>query len=863
MLIILNYLLVFILISFFKLSHTMKNFLLLFLLILGCSKKQNSGFNALWTIKEVNVNSYSSIIHLKIENNTDTNLNGGNWSLHWNQIGGQISNSSLPKGIFSKRINGDYYVMDFSSDYNLGPGDKLEFTFKLDGILERIIFGPLGVFIHSIEKNTNYSVESKIEWKNAKGMENQELPNALSRFEDNKDILNINYNDLGLVIPSPKNIFLKKEEFKIPKDFRIYLPDLYIENYGVINTVLSDEVGIKTKISNSRNDSDILVVHDDNFDDENYSLDISNNLIKITTSSSSGLLYSINSIAQLLMNSKIEGKNHIPSLEIIDGPRFKYRGIHFDISRNFYGVDKIKQLLDYMFYFKLNKFHLNITDDEGWRIEIPGLPELTEIGSKRGFTKDESQNLNPAYGSGYDVKALPGSGYLKREEFIDIIKYADERNIELIPEINFPAHSRAAIKSMLSRYNRFMELGDIESAEQYLLTDFNDKSEYMSAQRYNDNVLCVCRESTFNFIKKLIDEIELMFLEANSTIKTFHIGGDELPYGAWKKSPICSEFLSSSSEFNSVEDLPVYFFKEVVKILSQKNISMAGWEDILLVHTEDVQNATKINSKFKDDNITPYVWNNVWGGGREDMIYKFANMDFNVIMSNSAAFYFDMTDDKDPENYGLSWSGYVSYKDSWLTEPLNVYAKTYLNSNFKKYRSSDNVILEEDKISNFRGIQGQMWTETVRTEKIFDELMYPNLIILAEKAWSKQNEWSKDLSNLDIDNLMNLEWSNFVNTLGHRTLHHLSELFGGVDFDLPKPGGIIINDTLYSNTIFPGMDIRFSRDGSTPTYNNEIYDGKVYIKPSEKIVFRLFNKNGRGGRYLELDRIYEGETYLN
>ena len=141
--------------------------------------------------------------------------------------------------------------------------------------------------------------------------------------------------------------------------------------------------------------------------------------------------------------------------------------------------------------------------------------------------------------------------------------------------------------------------------------------------------------------------------------------------------------------------------------------------------------------------------------------------------------------------------------------------------------------------------------------------MYPNLIILAEKAWSKQNEWSKNLSNLDIDNLMNLEWSNFVNTLGHRTLHHLSELFGGVDFDLPKPGGIIINDTLYSNTIFPGMDIRFSRDGSTPTYNNEIYDGKVYIKPSEKIVFRLFNKNGRGGRYLELDRIYEGETYLN
>ena len=164
-----------------------------------------------------------------------------------------------------------------------------------------------------------------------------------------------------------------------------------------------------------------------------------------------------------------------------------------------------------MFYFKLNKFHLNITDDEGWRIEIPGLPELTEVGSKRGFTIDESQNLNPAYGSGYDVNKLPGSGYLKREEFIEIIKYANERNIELIPEINFPAHSRAAIKSMITRYNRFMEIGDVESAEEYLLTDFEDQSEYISAQRFNDNVICVCRESSVRFFEKLVSEIAVSY----------------------------------------------------------------------------------------------------------------------------------------------------------------------------------------------------------------------------------------------------------------------------------------------------------------------------------------------------------------
>ena len=115
------------------------------------------------------------------------------------------------------------------------------------------------------------------------------------------------------------------------------------------------------------------------------------------------------------------------------------------------------------------------------------------------------------------------------------------------------------------------------------------------------------------------------------------------------------------------------------------------------------------------------------------MVYKFANLGYDVVMSNSSAFYFDMTDDLDPENYGLSWSGIVNYKDSWLTEPLNVYSKTYLDSPFEKYKNPNSVSLDEKMIDNFLGIQGQLWTETVRNEGIFDELMYPNIIFLAEK----------------------------------------------------------------------------------------------------------------------------------
>ena len=158
-------------------------------------------------------------------------------------------------------------------------------------------------------------------------------------------------------------------------------------------------------------------------------------------------------------------------------------------------------------------------------------------------------------------------------------------------------------------------------------------------------------------------------------------------------------------------------------------------------------------------------------------------------------------------------------------------------------------------IDNFLGVQGQMWTETVRNEGIFDELMYPNLIFLAEKAWSQQDEWTKDLLNPEIDNLMNKEWSDFVNTLGHRTLHHLPILFGGVDFDLPKPGAIISDDTLFVNSIFPGMNVRFTRDGSVPSSEDELYIGKTLISPSEVVVLRAFDKTGRGGRHIQAEKI--------
>ena len=830
-----------------------KNFYLLILsfFLFSCNEIDKNRFSLVFDIKKVDPENNKSVINFVLSNTSDNSIDSKNWSLFWSQMYGDIDNNSLPEGVTYKSINGDYRRLNFDG-FQLKKNSSIEFEFLMNGFWDRLVLGPQGVFIRDDSRDITYEVDTEIKWKTAEGIEKLNLPNSISRYNDNKLTKHLHGNMIGNIIPTPKSIKKIRGKFEVKDTFNISFNDnefadvidLYFNN-------LTEYLDIKHNKNNG--DHDILLTKDESLNDEEYKLDIIDEEIKINFADKSGLSYALNSLFQLLVNAKLEGSDFISNYQIHDMPRFKYRGIHLDISRNYYGPKKIKQLLDFMHYFKLNKFHLNITDDEGWRIEIPGLPELTDIGSKRGYTSDERDHLNPAYGSGSKINMLYGSGYLKRSEFIEIIKYANERNIEIIPEINFPAHSRAAVKAMESRYFKYLELNDTLRAEEYLLSDLNDQSRYISAQGYNDNVISICKESSFKFFEKVIDELYFMFDDAGVKLKNFHLGGDELPYGAWIGSPICQEFVNVNKTI-TYNNLVENAFRRVIYLLNDRNIDVSGWEDVLLVHGEDEQNSIDINRNFDGIKFTPYVWNNYWGGGREDMVYKFANLGYNVIMSNSSAFYFDMTDDLDPENYGLSWSGYVNYKDAWLTEPLNVYAKTYLESDFKKYKNPNSVTLDRKMKNNFLGIQGQLWTETVRNEEIFDELMYPNLIVLAEKAWSQQDQWTKNLSSQNIDEIMTKEWSYFVNTLGHRILNHLSFLYDGVDFDLPKPGGFIKNDTLFVNSVFPGMNVRFSRDGSIPTSENELYLKEIKVLPTESIVLRSFDQTGRGGRHIVVSK---------
>ena len=281
---------------------------------------------------------------------------------------------------------------------------------------------------------------------------------------------------------------------------------------------------------------------------------------------------------------------------------------------------------------------------------------------------------------------------------------------------------------------------------------------------------------------------------------------------------------------------------------------MAGWEDILLDHSEKSQEETQIKSEHFNYEVIPYVWNNNWGDGREDMIYKFANLGFKTVMSNSSAFYFDMTDDKDMENFGLNWSGYVDYRDAWGTDPENVFSNYTLN---KKHGITPKYIaqrekLQADKKINLLGVQSQLWTETVRSVSIFDELLLPNLTVFSERAWATRPHWMGMNHPDEQVKAMNLDWNLFANMLGQRSLAMLNLIYGNIGYDLPKPGAIIENDMLKVRVPFPGLMVRYTTNGLVPNQNDKLYHKPISIPKNSNIVLRTFDILGRGGRDISL-----------
>ena len=828
----------------------MRKFCLLSILFLFISCSQNkSVIEVTYTINEFSSEDNRLNVTLDITNKTNNDISSL-WSLHWNQISALVDSESIPKNTKYEYVAGQSYnILSFGNDYTLKKDETISIDLKQRGGVKRKSDFPMGGFVVTDDDILNVKFINL--WQNAKDIQKLDIPTANDRFNYNISNKLLDKSQLDLIIPTPNKIDFFEGQMDLKTKYSINIDESLNLNFDFAKSLMS---GVAKIVSNNE-EADIKISFIENLTKESYELNIDNNSISIFASDRAGALYGLQSLKQIFLVAKLE-ETAIRNLKITDSPKFSYRGMLLDISRNFYGPKKIKQILDYLSFFKINHLDFRLTDDEGWRLEIPGLEELTEVGSKRGYTKDESDNLIPIYGSGPDSNSSPGSGYLSKSEFKDILKYANERNITIIPQISYPSHIRSAIISMNARYQKYMKLGDKGEAEKYLLIDPNDESEYYSAQGFDDNIVCICRESAFNFYEKVIDEVYLMYKEAGVEMKKFGVGADEIPYGAWRKSPLCDKFMEEKSIIGDYDALYQYQQRRIYNKLSSYGLTMTGWDDILLRLTEKNQSETQIKDFFKDDDILLFVWNNSWGGGRQDMIYKYANLGYKTIMSNSSAFYFDMVDDKDFDNIGLSWSGYADYKDIWTVDVFDIFNDSY---GVKKNNISTDYINKSEKIDpknrdNIIGIQSQIWGETIVDEDVLDYMFMPNIIVFSQKAWSQDDSWMS-ISDKEIKNqTLEIEWNKFTNNLGQRVLPIVDEIFGGLSYDLPKPGGIIVNDSLYANTVFPGLDIKYTLDGTVPDSNSENYTTPVKIKTDDVVHLRLFDKKGRGGNDIKVDK---------
>ena len=817
--------------------------------VLSCNTSSNE-IEVIYKIKKINDSNFD--VRLSFLNSSNVDFDSV-WSFHWNQQSSIVNNESIPDNIKYEYVAGQSYnILSFGKDYDLKSNESINIDFNQFGGVKRISDLPVGGFV--VSNNEIIDVKFTYDWKDADGIEKLDAPSSIDRYNLYSPSSVLSKSELEIITPSPSEITILDGESSLKSMYEIFIDENLDLDINTVNSILSQNFNIEFNNYSDSVDSDIIVQFSEKFLKESYELSINENKIQIKASDKAGALYGIQSLKQLMLSSKLD-KTKLKHVFINDSPRFSYRGMLLDISRNFYGPDKIKQILDYLSFFKINHLDFRLTDDEGWRLEIPGLEELTEVGSKRAYTKDEFESLIPMYGSGPDTNST-GSGYLSKVDFIDILQYADNRNIKIIPQISFPSHIRSAIISMDARYQKYMELGNKDEAEKYLLSDPDDKSEYYSAQGFDDNIACICRESAFTFYEKVIDEIYLMYQEAGVEMDKFGVAADELPYGAWQKSPICNKFMEDNSIVGDYNALYEMMQTRVYNKILSYNATMTGWDDILLKLTEKNQSETQIKDFFKGDDILLFVWKNDWGGGRQDMIYKFANLGYKTVMSNSSAFYFDMVDDKDLDNVGLSWSGYADYKDMWTVDVFDIFNDSYgvkKNNISKEYIESSEKLKSTNR-DNIIGIQSQIWSETIRNEDILDYMFMPNIIVFSQKAWSKDPKWISVQDKNEREITLDYEWNKFRNTIGQRLLPMIENIYGGLSYDLPKPGGIIKNDSLYANSAFPGLSIKYTLDGSLPNSESMNYKNPVKLNQDDIVNLRLFDNKGRGGYTIQVDK---------
>lgn len=682
-----------------------------------------------------------------------------------------------------------------------------------------------------------------------------EIQVAEHAFHQNKVIKDIPLANLTKVFPTPVSYQETKGVFKLTPQVRIVADKAFKKDAALFAEELAKLLGKKPAMAEAGTTNAIVLVKGKVSGAESYKLSVTPQSISIMADDAAGAFYGLQSLKTLFPSSSwgaVQKEILVPAVEVKDAPRFGFRGFMMEVARNFQSKKEVLKVLDMMSLYKMNVLHFHLNDDEGWRLEIPGLPELTTVGSQRGHSVDEMTCILPSYGSGADKGVNSGSGFYTRNDFIEILKYATARHIRVVPEIETPGHARAAIKSMDARYARFMKEGKKEEAERYLLRDINDKSVYESVQGFNDNIINVALPSAYTFLEKVVDEMRAMYVAADAPLATIHFGGDEVPEGVWEKSPVIAELLKKDASIKGVDEMWHYYFNKINIMLKSKGLYLSGWEEIGLKKAlVNGQKKMVLDDRFTKENFHADVWNNL--KGNEDLAYKMANAGYKVVLTPVTNLYIDMATTKSFEEIGQYWGGYVDVDKTFYFIPYDMFKNIKEDErgnpiDRKKLEGKDK--LTEFGKSNIVGMQAPLWSEVIKSPERFEYLLLPKLFGVAERAWSKNPEWATEADPAKSATLYSQAWSEFVNALGKREMPRMNHYAGGFNYRIPTAGVLVEKGTVTANVQLPGHVIRYTTDGTVPTVKSKVYAKPVQDKGT--LQFRVFNAAGKAGRSVKV-----------
>ncbi len=498
----------------------------------------------------------------------------------------------------------------------------------------------------------------------------------------------LNLNPIN-IIPQPVSVVQNAGAFNFNTKTKIYIvadADTVLE--ATVKSFMEEiHIGsgatVQTKVDEkkAKKNKNVIVFYltkDANPVKDAYTINIDQDRVNVSASTNSGIFYACQTLMQLAPTSIFNAtlpKNYFsfPCVSITDAPRFSYRGLHLDVSRHFFSVKFVKKYIDLLAMHKYNTFHWHLTDDQGWRIEIKKYPLLTSIGSQRKETMEGNYSQKPR-----TFDATPYGGFYTQDEIRAVVQYAQKKFVTIIPEIEMPGHALAAL-----------------SAYPNLSCDSTRKYEAATTWGVFEDVFCP-KEETFDFIDGVLTEVAALFPS-----EIIHIGGDECPKTAWKKSAFCQDLMKREGLKNE-EELQSYFIRRVEKILASKGKKLLGWDEIL------------------EGGLSPnaYVmsWRGIQGG------IEAAKSGHNVVMTPGNPVYFD------------------HYQAEASTEPMTIGGLNTLQ-NVYDYEPLPNELAEEQH-KFILGAQGNLWTEYIVDAPRVEYMTYPRACALAEVVWSQKSQKS-------------------------------------------------------------------------------------------------------------------------